>query len=86
MGKQASWQSAHLKKPATQGSSHMGSPTGAGRQLPQARSTRQELRWLQGMIPRAALAPAATRVHGLLRANHQKSRILQEPFSKDFRL
>lgn len=86
MGKQASWQSAHLKKTATQGSTHTVSLMGAGRQLPQAGSSRQELRWLQGVISRAALAPAATRVHGLLRSNHQKSIILQEPFSKDFRL
>lgn len=36
MEKQARWQSAHLKKPATQGSTHTESLMGAGRQLPQA--------------------------------------------------
>lgn len=82
MGKQASWQSAHLKK-----NCHTGlHPYWVSHRGRQAGSSRKELRWLQGMISRAALAPAATRVHGLLRSNHQKSRILQEPFSKDFRL
>lgn len=54
MGKQASWQSAHLKKKLPYRAPPILGLSGAGRQLPQARSSRQELRWLQGMISQSS--------------------------------